>query len=68
MEEPTIIEINETTIIEKLQRDGDLRANGIIEMECYEAEEGDDLGFYQKACDYLIARLAVVSLKKALQD
>jgi len=45
-------------IIEKLSSDGDQREDNQGELECFEVYEGDDLGFYQQACEFLLLNLA----------
>ena len=41
-------------IIKKVECDGDVREGNDWCTEPYEYLEGDDLGFYQQACKYLL--------------
>jgi hypothetical protein len=56
MSKDKILHIDESLIIEKLKSDGDLREGDFFQDESnnFEVLDGDDLGFYQQATEYLL--------------
>lgn len=51
-------------IIQKMSSDGDLREHEFDVTERHVCCEGDDLGFYQQACEFLISMISQKSEKK----
>jgi hypothetical protein len=59
------MKVNLDTIKEKLSHDGDLRGGpGSEDLDDYEVNHEDDLGFYQQGCELLLHELERLEKKR----